>query len=185
MMRVGAPTPAVTSSIVCPRAMVGGAAGGGAMGAAAASAGTGAGPRWLPPARPGRQPGSAGRSRRRRWYRVAERRGERCLDRGRLSGWRRGGQSTLALFGLQIAHALVDGFAHVILHVLQIVEGYGDVVGFHALLPAFAGEHDGGGPGASAGGAEVTSRMSPWLMGHSCPAASTRSRSEPAMKTWG
>ena len=49
--------------------------------------------------------------------------------KGRLS-WRsfgrrrRGGQSALYLFRLQVTQTLVDGLAHVVLHFLQIGEGY-------------------------------------------------------------
>src|SRR5271154_5404119 len=78
------------------------------------------------------------------WWRAY---GKCCLNWSCCSRRRSGRKAALALFGLQIAHARVDGLAHVVLHVLKIVEGYGDVVGFGTFLSAFAGENDGGGSG--------------------------------------
>ena len=48
------------------------------------------------------------------------------------------------MFGLQISHARVDGLAHVVLHVLQVGEGYVDVIGFGALFSAFGKDESGG-----------------------------------------
>ena len=57
-------------------------------------------------------------------------RGRRWLCLGRRRSWR---QSTLALLGLQILETLVDGLAHVVLHLLQVGQLHGDGAGFRAL----------------------------------------------------
>jgi len=67
--------------------------------------------------------------------------GKGRIYRGARGGRRQRGQSTLALAGLHLRQTLVDGLAHVILHLLQVLELDGNHAA-PAAVPTLAGQHD-------------------------------------------
>ena len=74
--------------------------------------------------------------------RIGRRRigGHGRFGRSSLRGSRHRGQTALAGFRLQLLHAGTDRFAHVVLHVLQILQPHRYQVTFRALLATLAGQ---------------------------------------------